>query len=385
LISIRLIKGYTREEQQISEFEQLGRDYVAFNIRAAVMQGLLLPVAMLTGSLGTLLVLHSGGKMVISQVITIGDFVAFITYFAMLSLPLATVGWSTGIIRRGMTSLARICRLLTAESAVKASLHPAPQTSILQSRPHISLRRLSFSYPGTVTPALTEIDLEIGLGILGISGKTGSGKSTLCRLLVRQYPVVAGSYFFAGHDVNQLELGLIWQYISYVDRNTSLFSGTAAENISLAKPDASLEEIMEVARLAAVHDEIMAMSEGYETRLGEKGLRLSGGQKQRLAIARALLADRPILIVDDALSALDAETAQQVFAALRTRQRGKMLVIVSHHVQLLAHADHVLLLDQGRIAEQGSHAQLLAHSAYYQETASRQQGKGDAHARLRLL
>ncbi len=385
LVSIRLIKSCTREEQQMREFGQLGQDYVASNIRAAMIQGLLLPLALLTGSFGTLLVLHSGGTMVISQVISIGEFVAFITYFAMLAMPLATVGWATGLIRRGMTSLARICRLLTATSTVKASLHETAQPVIRQSRPHISLRRLSFSYPGTITPALSDMNVEIGPGILGISGRTGSGKSTLCRLLVRQYPVADGSYLFAGHDVNQIDPALIWRHVSWVDRNTSLFSASAAENISLAKPDAPLAEIMEAARLAAVHDEIMAMPDGYQTRLGEKGIRLSGGQKQRIAIARALLADRPILIIDDALSALDAETAQQVFAALRDRQRGKTLLLVSHHVQLLAHADHILLLDQGRIAEQGSHAQLMARSTYYQETASRQQGKEESGAQLRLF
>ena len=384
LISIRLIKSCTREEQQIREFGQLGQEYVSSNIRAAMIHGLLMPLAMLTGSIGTLLVLYSGGGMVIRKEITLGDFVAFITYFAMLSLPLATVGWSTSLIRRGLTSLARISRLLEAGSAVNASLRTTTQPVILQSRPHISLRRLNFSYPGTITPALRDIDLEIGPGVFGITGRTGSGKSTLCRLLLRQYPIADGSYLFAGHDVNQLDTALIWRHVSWVDRNTALFSGTAAENISLAKPDAPLEDIMAAAKLAAVHDEIMAMPEGYQTRIGEKGLRLSGGQKQRFAIARALLADRPILILDDALSALDAETATAVFARLCARQRSRTLLVVSHHVQLLAHADHILLLDQGSVAAQGSHAVLMARNAYYQD-AARRQGKEDADARIRLF
>ncbi len=385
LISIRLIKSCTREEQQIEDFERIGQEYVRRNMRTAVMQGLLLPVAMLTGSLGTLLALHSGGRMVISGAITIGDFVAFITYFAMLAMPLTTVGWAVGIVRRGLTSLARIGRLLAAESALERSLRRTSSPAILQSRPQISLRKLRFAYPGTITPALIDINLEIGPGVFGISGRTGSGKSTLCRLLVRQYPVEDGTCFFAGHDVNSLDPALIRQHVSYVGRDTLLFSGTAGENISLAKPEAAQEAVEEAARLAGIHDEIMAMSDGYQTRIGEKGLRLSGGQKQRIALARALLADRPVLIVDDALSALDAETGEQVFAALRARQQGRTLVLISHQVRLFAAADQVLLLDQGRIADCGSHEELLARSAYYQEAARRQQGKEDEDAQLRLL
>ncbi len=385
LVSIRLIKSCTREDQQVQDFEQLGQEYVRRNMRTAVMQGLLLPVAMFTGSLGTLLVLHSGGRMVIGGQITIGEFVAFITYFAMLAMPLTTVGWAVGIVRRGLTSLARIGRLLAAESALERSLSTAASPTILQSLPHISLRRLRFAYPGTVTPALSGIDLEIGPGVLGITGRTGSGKSTLCRLLVRQYPVEDGTCLFAGHDVNSLYPALIRQHVSYVGRDTLLFSGTAAENIGLAKPEAAQEAVEEAAKLAGIHDEIMAMSDGYQTRIGEKGLRLSGGQKQRIALARALLADRPVLLIDDALSALDADTGEQVFAALRAYQRGRTLVLVSHQVRLFAAADQVLLLDQGRIADQGSHEELLARNTYYQEAARRQQGKEEEDAQLRLL
>ncbi|CAK8719326.1 Multidrug ABC transporter ATP-binding protein [Candidatus Electronema halotolerans] len=376
LVSIRMIKGCTREGQQIRDFDRLSRKYVRSSVSTAVMQGLLMPVSVLTGSAAMLIALYVGGRMVIANVITLGDFVAFTTFLSMLSMPLVMAGWVTGLLRRGLTSLARIHRLLTEESALAASLRPAPPgTAILQSRPRIALRQLSFTYPGAAAPALQKIELEIGPGVLGITGRTGSGKSTLCSLLVRLYPVPDQSFIFAGHDVNLLDPALIREQISYAGRTASLFSGTAAENISLARPEASLTEIKAAAKAAAVHEEILAMPDGYQTRLGERGVRLSGGQKQRLALARAILSHRPILIVDDGLSSLDADTSQQVFAALRERMTGKTLIVVTYQVSLLAAADHVLIMEQGRIADQGSHAQLLARNAFYQESTRGQQDR----------
>jgi ATP-binding cassette subfamily B protein len=181
--------------------------------------------------------------------------------------------------------------------------------------------------------------------------------------------------FFADQDVNSLAPALIRKQISYVSQNPVLFSGTVAENISLAAPDAAQKEIEAVARSAAIHTEILAMEKGYQTRIGERGLRLSGGQKQRLAIARALLADRPVLIIDDALSALDVETEQQVFAGIRVRAAGRIVLIVSHRLKLLSGTDQVLLLDQGKAAALEDHEHLLLHNAFYQAMAQKQQGR----------
>ncbi|MCI5140093.1 MAG: ATP-binding cassette domain-containing protein, partial [Candidatus Electrothrix sp. AR1] len=311
MVAIRLIKGYTREGQQVRAFGELGEKYVAANLKVAVVQGLLFPVAILVGNLGMLLILYYGGKLVIKEAITLGDFVAFVHYLYMLIWPMMAVGWVTNIAQRGFTSLARIHRLLAAQSRLENSLQVSEQEGVedkdfsgrFRSDPLISLRGLNFSYPNhhkSGVPALTGLRLELRPGILGIAGRTGSGKSTVCRLLTRQYPVSEGMLFFADQNVNSLAPALIRAQISYVSQNPVLFSSTVAENISLAAPDASQEEIETVARLAAIHTEILAMENGYQTRVGERGLRLSGGQKQRLAIARALLADRPVLIIDDA-------------------------------------------------------------------------------------
>ena len=383
MVSIRLIKGYTREHQQIKDFEALGGEYVARNLKVAFIQGLLFPVATLVGNIGMLLVLYFGGRLVINESITLGDFVAFITYMYMLIWPMMAVGWVTNLAQRGLTSLARIYRLLTAEPLLVAGIEkldnePQIQSFIFRSLPLISCRNLNFTYPNGVAPALSDVNLEIGPGILGVAGRTGSGKSTLCRLLTRQYPMAAGMLFFSGRDVNSLTPAMIRKQISYVSQQPILFSNSVGENISLAKPDASPEEITAVARLAAIHDEIMEMPDGYKTTIGERGLRLSGGQKQRIAIARALLADRPILIIDDALSALDTETEQQVFAGIRTRLQSKTVLIVSHRLKLLSGTDRVIVLDRGRIVDQGNHQQMLDRNDFYQAMARKQQRKADA-------
>ncbi|MDU9049543.1 MAG: ABC transporter ATP-binding protein [Candidatus Electrothrix sp. Rat3] len=386
MVSIRLIKGYTRERQQIRAFTELGEKYVAASLKVAVVQGLLFPVAILVGNLGMLLILYYGGKLVIKEAITLGDFVAFVHYLYMLIWPMMAVGWVINIAQRGFTSLARINRLLTARSRLENSLQVSEQEGVVdkdfsarfRSDPVISLRGLNFSYPNhhkAGVSALTGIELQLRPGILGIAGRTGSGKSTVCRMLTRQYPVQEEMLFFADQDVNSLAPALVRQQISYVSQNPVLFSTTVAENISLAVPDASQEEIEAVAELAGLHADIIAMENGYQTRVGERGLRLSGGQKQRLAIARALLADRPVLIIDDALSALDVETEQQVFAGIRARATGKIVLIVSHRLKLLSSTDQVLLLDQGKAVALEHHEYLLQHNDFYQAMAEKQQGR----------
>ena len=376
MISIRLIKSYTREQQQRNKFAALGKEYVAANLKVAVVQGLLFPVAVLVGQLGMLIILYFGGKLVISQVVTLGEFVAFIQYLYMLIWPMMAVGWVSNIAQRGFTSLARIHRLLAARSQLdqlENSVHTVGENPCVRPEPPvISMRDLHFSYAQTTAPALTGITLDVQPGVFGIAGRTGSGKSTLCRLLTRQYPIQDGMLFFADQDVNRLAPSWIREQISYVSQNPVLFSSTVAENISLAVPDASQEEIEAVAQLAAMHTEILAMKNGYQTRVGERGLRLSGGQKQRLAIARALLADRPVLIIDDALSALDVETEQQVFAGLRTCAADKIVLIVSHRLKLLAQTEQVILLDQGRVVAVDCHENLLRSHDFYQAMAQKQ-------------
>lgn len=362
LVSIRLLKAYTMEDIQKRDFEQLGRAYVRSNIRVATIQGLLFPVAGLVGNLGMLLVLYFGGRLVIAGRISLGDFVAFIAYLYMLVWPMMAIGWVTNLAQRGMTSLARIHELLSAAPRLQDRL---PDKRLDLPVPGFRLRDLDFAYPETTHPALRHVSLDIGPGILGLTGRTGSGKSTLCKLLARLYPVADGCLFFGGSDVNNLSLDAVRSRIGYVGQETVLFSDTVAVNIAMGRPEACRAEIEEAARQAAIHHEIMQFPKGYETMIGERGVKLSGGQRQRLALARALLCRRPVLIIDDALSALDVETEYAVIVALRQGLRGKTVVIVSQRIKLLSETDEIVIMEQGAVVDRGGHEELFRRNALY--------------------
>ena len=368
LVSVKLIKAYTMEKFQTKEFDKLGRNYVKSNIQVARIQGLMFPIATLVGNMGMLLILFFGGRLVITGEISMGDFVAFITYLYMLIWPMMAIGWVTNLVQRGITSLTRIDNLLGESSQL-----PDPAGPILPpDEARFELRNLTFTYPTAETPALRDISLTIGPGIHGITGRTGSGKSTICKILARFYPVEDGCVFFGGHDINTLSIETICSHIAYVAQEPTLFSNSIAANIKLGNPDASNEEMQQAAKLAAIHDDIMAFPNQYETIIGERGVKLSGGQRQRLALARALLINRPVLLVDDGLSAVDVETEHEIFAKLKDELKAKTVVIVSNRLKLLTMTDHTVILDDGSIAFDGNHEQLLQVSSFYRTMFEKQ-------------
>jgi ATP-binding cassette subfamily B protein len=369
VVSIRLIKAYTMEKFQAAQLDRLGRKYVKSNIAVAFIQGLISPIATLAGNLGMLIILLVGGRLVIAEVLTMGDFVAFISYLAMLVWPMMAIGWVANIVQRGLTSLNRIHHLLTSQAALP-DIADSGEPPLAQ--PSFILRGLTFRYAPDMPPALGDIDLEIGPGIHGITGRTGSGKSTLCRLLARLYPVPDGRILFGGRDVNSLPLAFIRSHIAYVGQEPVLFSDTVAANIALGRPEASQEEIIEAARSAAIDDEIRELPDGYATLIGERGVKLSGGQRQRLALARALLCNRPVLVIDDGLSAVDVATEHEVFAGLRQRFAGKTVLIVSNRIKMLSLTDRIVVLDEGRIVCAGGHDELLAASSLYRSMYDKQ-------------
>lgn len=369
--SIRLIKSNNQETPQSERFNRLGETYVQDNLRLAAVYGTLFPVSGLVSNASMLLVLFFGGRMTVHGVITAGDFVAFISYLHLITWPMMALGWVADLFQRGVTSLGRLQSLFHEEPYLKDFLGV---TTLPIQKGGICARNLSFGYPGQQRSlALREIDLDVSPGtFLGIVGRTGSGKTTLCHLLARFYPVEDHTLLFDGQDVNTLPLHAVRGAISYVPQEVFLFSETIAFNITMGKPDAVREEMEAVARAAAIHDEIMSMKDGYETRIGERGVKLSGGQRQRLAIARALLLDRPIIIIDDGLSAVDMETEHTIVRSIASYLKGHTCIIVSHRVAPLADANQIVVMEGGRIVERGTHEQLLKQSRFY-ATIYRQQ------------
>jgi ATP-binding cassette subfamily B protein len=362
LSSMRLIKAYTQEKNQTERFNVLGLSYVRDNLRLAIVQGTLFPASGLVANISLLLILFFGGRFTIQGAITIGDFVAFTSYLFMLTWPMMAMGWVTNLFQRGATSLERIQNILEQQTIFD---RPATPSELPGKMSNISIRNLSFHYQGQQQPILKDISLEVGPGLLGIVGRTGSGKTTLCHLLARLYPVERGTILFNDIDVNDLELDKVRSSIGMVPQDVTVFSDTVRANITMGRPGATDEQIEKVAGAAAIHGEIMAFPEGYTTRIGEHGVKLSGGQRQRIALARVLLTERPIIIIDDGLSAVDIETEHQIIRSIGSFLQQRICIVVSHRLAPLAEADKLLVMDDGKIVARGVHEQLLAENMFY--------------------
>jgi ATP-binding cassette subfamily B multidrug efflux pump len=360
--SIHMIKAYTQEGSQTERFNAMGREYVQDNLRLAKVQGTLFPVSGLVANTSMLLVLFFGGRLTIQGSITIGDFVAFTSYLFMMTWPMMALGWVTNLFQRGVTSLQRIHDVLEERPDIVAPALPLQSPGEITS---ISTKKLYFTYPYQSNPVLHDVSLEIRGGILGIVGKTGSGKTTLCHLLARLYPVEKNTVFWNGIDVNAFDPGFIRRNIALVPQDVTVFSETVRANITMGKPEASQEEIEEAARAAAIHAEIATLPKGYDTRIGEKGVKLSGGQRQRIALARALLSDRQVIIIDDGLSAVDIETEHEIIGSMRPYIMDRICIIVSHRLAPLAQADQIVVMDHGKVVARGNHAYLLENNRFY--------------------
>jgi len=371
ITSIRLLKAYTQEAPQAEGFNRLGRQYQRDNIRLARVHGTLFPISGLVGNTSLLLAIFFGGRLVIIGTITVGDFVAFISYLYLLTWPMMAVGWVTNLFQRGLTSLGRLNEVMNAAPTLA---DPAQPVAFPAGQTEISLRNLHFRYEGQERPALAEVSCVIRAGeIVGLVGRSGSGKSTLCHLLARQYPVADGGIFLNGVDINRLSLASVRERVAYVPQDVLLFSDTVGANIAFGNPAASQEQIEAAAKICRIHEEILGFSEGYRTRIGERGVKLSGGQRQRIALARALLLDRPLLIIDDSLSAVDLETEREIISGLAAFLPGRTCLIVSHRIAPLRDAARIMVLEEGRLLAQGNHAELLATSPFYRTMYHQQQ------------
>ncbi len=359
--NIRLLKIYTREAAQCAQFDITGRSYIKHSLKVAKIQGVLFPASGFIANISLLIIVFFGGRMVISGTISIGGFVAFISYLFMLTWPMMALGWVSNLFQRGLTSLARIQEVMDE----RPLLQPVTAGRKIGRPDIISLRHLTFAYPGQERPRLKDINLDIRPGLLGIVGRTGSGKSTLCALLARLYPVEQGQLFINKLDVNDIDLNSCRRLLSFVPQSAALFSTTIARNIAFGAPETGRKEIEAAARAAAIHHEIMAFPKGYETEIGERGVLLSGGQQQRIALARALLLRAPILLIDDALAAVDAEAEAMIMAHIMAYAEENMVIMVTNRLSPLRQARQIAVLDKGRLTALGRHRELIAVSEIY--------------------
>lgn len=360
--AVRLIKSYCREEHFQGLFETIGDRYLEHNLAMARLRGLIIPVMAGATGAGTLIVLFLGGRLVISNAITLGDFVAFSGYLAMLVWPTAIMGWILTMMQRGASSMSRLNSILTAEPAVTDTPSATPLNEV---REGIELRNLTLSYDDT--RVLESISCRIAAGErVGITGAIGSGKSSLLRTIPRLLPVADGMIMIDGKDINHITLTSLRSLIGYVPQEAFLFSRSIRENISYGVSEETAD-VVTAARKAGFWDDVNKFGDGMETLVGEKGVSLSGGQKQRLSIARALLPDPRILLLDDPLSAVDAAREEEVLHELSGFYGNRTVLIVSHRLSVFRDCHRILVLKDGKIAEQGSPAELLAKDGLYAE------------------
>lgn len=366
--AVRLIKSYCREEYFQGQFGQIAGRYLHHNLRLARLRGLIIPVMAAATGAGTLVVLFMGGRLVISGSITLGDFVAFSGYLAMLVWPTAVMGWILTLAQRGAASMSRLATVLTAQPTVSDADGAKPMEVI---RNGIEFRELSFCYGDA--RILDRISFHVAVGEkIGITGAVGSGKSTLISLLPRLLTVADNMIFIDGQDINSITLASLRRLVGYVPQEAFLFSRSIRENITYGLPDYDEMIIAEVARQSGLADDVEKFREGFETLVGEKGVSLSGGQKQRLAIARALATDPPVLLLDDPLSAVDAGREEEILAELGQFYANRTVLIVSQRISAFRDCDRVIVLDKGRIVEEGAPAELLERGGLYADMSRMQ-------------
>ena len=356
-----VVKAYCREEWEVESFRAACGGYLEANMGIARLRGIMMPIMASTGALGTLIVLLVGGGEVIRGELTLGGFVAFNGYLAMLVWPTIMFGWILTLVQRGAASMTRLGEILNAQAEVVEPDDPIDPGAI---GGEIEFRNLSFSYGDAAT--LRGINLKVANGArIGIVGVVGSGKSTLVRLIPRLFQVADGTLFIDGIDLNRLPLARIRGAVGFVPQDGFLFSRTIGENIAYGKPGARPEEIEAAARIAGLAGDIARFPDGFDTLVGERGVTLSGGQKQRVAIARALVKEPRILILDDPLSAVDADTEEEILGALGAYYGERTVLIVSHRLSPLRGCDRIIVLEEGAIVEEGSHAELLELGGRY--------------------
>jgi ATP-binding cassette subfamily B multidrug efflux pump len=387
LAGVRVIRAYAQEEAEIRGFDEPNREYVARNVKLIRTWSMFMPS--LQALIGTtfLIVLWLGGFQLLRGELSLGGLVSFYTFLNLLVWPMIALGWVTNIFQRGAASMGRLNYILAAEPQIDDRAAKISVTTELQGE--IEFRDLTFSYPTTLSgngtnglgnarggqshPVLRDINLRVPAGsTLAIVGPTGSGKTTLAALVARLWDAPPGQVLIDGHEIREWPLQTLRRAIGYVPQDTYLFSETVGGNIAFGLPNYDEERVREAAAVASLEGDIADFGAKYDTVVGERGITLSGGQKQRTAIARAIVRDPRILILDDSLSAVDTQTEERILHGLRDIMRGRTTILISHRTSTVRDADQIVVLRDGRITECGTHDELLAHRGYYADLYQKQ-------------
>ena len=375
LTGVRIVRAYVQESAQQAEFERLNREYFERNMRLARTEAMFNPLLTLLATTGLIIVLVVGGMHTIDGRLTVGNFVTFMYFVGMLTWPMIAIGWVTNLFQRGAASFKRLQAIMTAEPSVQP---PADPVRLPEVSGRIEFRNVSFHYPNTERAVLSGVSFSIDAGqTAAIVGPTGSGKSTIVSLLTRRYDATEGAVLIDDVDIRRLAPAQLRDSIALVPQDAFVFSETIADNILFGLPvrEGEVEgegEVERVARIAKLDEAVAEFPMAYQTRLGERGVNLSGGQRQRTTLARALARDPRILVLDDALSAVDTHTEAGILQALKDVFSGRTALIISHRVTAVMNADVILVLDHGRIVERGTHAELVEKRGLYATLLRRQ-------------
>ncbi|NMB08258.1 MAG: ABC transporter ATP-binding protein [Tissierellia bacterium] len=361
---IRVIKSFVQEDLALEEFTQVNEDNLSKNLALVKVSGIFHPLVQFVSSISFLIVIIYGGRLVMLDTITLGDFIAFNNYLGLLIWPMMAVGWVVNILQRGVASMERINTILDEESEIIDSENPIP---LDKARGKIEFKNVDFKYPGAKEPVLKNINFTIEEGkTLAIVGRTGSGKTTIVNLLLRLYDIDHGEILLDDINIKDIKMQDLRENIAYVPQDNFLFSTTIKDNIGFAfDEEVSDEMIIEAAKAAEVYNNIVDFPNSFDTVLGERGVTLSGGQKQRVSIARALIKDSPILILDDSLSSVDTETEEKILNNLEKLTNRKTTIIISHRISTIQNADEIIVLDDGQIIERGTHDILVENNGLY--------------------
>ncbi|MEC5144497.1 ABC transporter ATP-binding protein [Chitinophaga sp. 212800010-3] len=367
---IRVIKSYIQEDASAKHFEEASESYKESSISLARTDALFQPAMALLIGLSVILTIFVGGIQVIHGTITVGNLAEFVIYVNMLMFPFASIGLVATMTQRAAASQQRLNEFLQ----IQPEIVDAADAGVSDLKGEVKLENVTFTYPHTGITAISNFNLKIKPGQkVAVIGRTGSGKSTLAQLLIRMYDPQQGRVLMDGIDIRQLQLSGLRNQISYVPQDVFLFSDSIANNIRFGDPSASLQQVQLAARQASVEKDILGFNEGFDTEIGERGVTLSGGQKQRISIARALIKDPGILIFDDCLSAVDARTEKEIIGNLYAYLKNKTAIIITHRIFALFEFDRIIVLDEGKIVETGTHEELLSLNGYYAELYARQQ------------